>query len=110
MKENIENWTNILNPQLASLIQSGQKLYGVLQRIQPELNQELDNVAAVSNAMLDEIPQALTFVQPQLRNQVTELADATKHLIALMQSITPRIRWAMFVTIHRFHINAGPSL
>ena len=100
----------ILHPQIASLIRSGQNLYGVLQRIMPEINQELDNVAAVSNALLDQIPQALTGVPPQLRAQVTELADATKQLTAIMQSITPRLRWAMFVTTHRFHFDAGPTV
>ena len=101
MKGYIENGTNvslILHPQIASLIRSGQNLYGILQRIMPEINQELDNVAAVSNALLSQIPQAP--VPPQLRAQVTELADATKQLAALVQSITPRLRWAiLFVRI-----------
>ena len=77
----------IFNPQIASLIRSGQNLYGLIQRITPEVNQELDNVAAVSTSLLGQIPH--------VNAQVTEVADATKKLTALMQSITPRLRYCV---------------
>ena len=90
MKIKLENKANIiLNPQIASLIRSGQNLYGVIQRITPEVNQELDNVAAVSTALLGQAPQ----VNPQ----VTEVVDATKKLTALVQSITPRLRYHVYL-------------
>ena len=85
----------IFNPQIASMIRSGQNLYGVIQRITPEVNQELDNVAAVSTSLLGQIPH--------VNAQVTEVADATKQLTALMQSITPRLRYGVYLlTLNRF--------
>ena len=82
----------ILNLQIASLISSGQKLLAITKSIQAESYQELDNVAAVSNYLLDQIPEAMQFVPHQLRSHITELADATKQLSKIFHSLNPRLR------------------
>ena len=82
----------ILNPQIGSLIGSGQRLLDIIESIQAETNKELDNVAAVSNSLLDQIPEAMPYVPPQLSGQITELAGATRQLSQLFQSLNPRLR------------------
>jgi len=78
--------------QIGSLIGSGQRLLDIIESIQAETNRELDNVAAVSNSLLDQIPEAMPYVPPQLSGQITELAGATRQLSQLFQSLNPRLR------------------
>ena len=77
---------------MASIAASGKRLLGKMERFLAEIWPEVDNIAVVSNSLLDQIPAALKFVPVELRGQVLELTDATNKIATIMQSMNPRLK------------------
>ena len=77
---------------MASITASGQRVLGSMQRMLAEIWPEVDNMAAVSNSLLEQIPAAMQFVPVELRGQILELTDATNKIATLMQSMNPRLK------------------
>ena len=63
-----------------------------MERMLAEIWPEVDNMAAVSNSLLDQIPAAMQFVPVELRGQILELTDATNKIATLMQSLNPQLK------------------
>ena len=78
--------------QMQSITLSGQRLLGAMERMLAEIWPEVDNMAAVSNSLLDQIPAAMQFVPVELRGQILELTDATNKIATLMQSLNPQLK------------------
>merc|ERR1711974_583311 len=57
-----------------------------------EIWPEVDNMGAVSNSLLEQIPAAMQFIPVELRGQILELTDATSKIAAIMQSMNPRLK------------------
>merc|ERR1711941_181815 len=66
---------------------SGQRVLGAMERFLAEIWPEVDNMGAVSNSLLEQIPAAMQFVPVELRGQILELTDATSK-----QSMNPRLK------------------
>ena len=77
---------------MASITASGQRILGSMQRMLAEIWPEVDNLAANSNSLLEQIPAAMQFVPVELRGQILELTDATNKIATLMQSMNPRLK------------------
>ena len=77
---------------MASLIASGQRVLGSMQRMLAEIWPEVDLLASTSNSLLGQIPAALQVVPAPLRGQISELTDATSKIAAIMQSMKPRLQ------------------
>jgi len=82
----------VINDQMQSITLSGQRLLGAMERMLAEIWPEVDNMAAVSNSLLDQIPAAMQFVPVELRGQILELTDATNKIATLMQSLNPQLK------------------
>merc|ERR1711941_107075 len=80
------------NDQMASITASGQRVLGAMERFLAEIWPEVDNMGAVSNSLLEQIPAAMQFVPGELRGQILELSDATSKRAAIMQSMNPRLK------------------
>ena len=78
--------------QMASITASGQRVLGAMERFLAEIWPEVDNMGAVSNSLLEQIPAAMQFVPVELRGQILELTDATSKIAAIMQSMNPRLK------------------
>merc|ERR1711879_433738 len=80
------------NDQMASITASGQRVLVAMERFLAEIWPEVDNMGAVSNSLLEQIPAAMQFVPVELRGQILELTDATSKIAAIMQSMNPRLK------------------
>ena len=77
---------------MASIAVSGQRVLGAMERFLAEIWPDVDNMAVVSNSLLDQIPASLKFVPAELRGQILELTDATNKIATIMQSMNPRLK------------------
>merc|ERR1712117_888720 len=68
----------VINAQMASML--------------AEIWPEVDNIAATSNKLIEEVQPAMQYVPAGMKKQILELTDATNKIATLMQKNNPKLK------------------